>query len=836
MNTSIELTNNIISILSKNDNVKNRYREDIEWLESRKDKWNKNKIRVGIIGITSSGKSTLINAIIGKKILSTAVVPNSSSMTSCFYNDKEKLIIYFKDSSKKEFNNVSPENIIKYNDERYNQNNKNQVEFLEIYTPYFSLDKDIELIDSPGLEAYGLEYHEELTLDTLLPTIDICIYVTTLKTNSDDKTREIINKIASRNIPLVIVQNMLDSVKASIDGRKSEDEVALESKNRLIRIINNSNISNKHEVIICQLSAILILDKKIEQKDIDKKYEHKFDEFTASVNKLVNEKKPTIDKERINSIISKFDLLIDDEKKRLININYNIKFQYEGYDSKIDNEKEQLINNIENLFKAFSYDTLNNSNNAVNKPNNSYSGLWGGIFNALSEIANINLNSGNIEDKVKKTKEMAHNFEKGITESIKKYYDFLIQTSKELNIPFRDISFSHVNVEQYNLEVQKDKEVKTERVKKSGVGGFLGRAFGKVAGIFVDNDWGYEEKKETYLKINEKATEAKIKEYIEKIKSVYSTTIKEYYKQFDFMTDQFYLAIDKEKRSFEDKQKNLLNEKEVKNLIEELDRLLDNYRKVKHNNVSNNKHKKEENNTETDDLEEINIEDYLYNFVTLSEHIIYKFNNEIMISLFNHLQIHNANELIIGWDNQSISLFMKRFFNKIAEVNDNMKNKTSNILKDSSFSLNVLYSPNNTNFNLNSYNNIYLMINAQIGLQEKQIKDIKLFDKLTNSHSLFLVIEDFEQLIKANSFKEMLLKLLELKEQIQEIHHCKTFILINSENPIYNLSFIEYQLNPCKNVNDEVRLIKSIEDEYYHFINDNVKNHIANILKVKNNK
>ena len=302
------------------------------------------------------------------------------------------------------------------------------------------------------------------------------------------------------------------------------------------------------------------------------------------------------------------------------------------------------------------------------------------------------------------------------------------------------------------------------------------------------------------------------------------------------MTDQFYLAIDKEKRSFEDKQKNLLNEKEVKNLIEELDRLLDNYRKVKHNNVSNNKHKKEENNTETDDLEEINIEDYLYNFVTLSEHIIYKFNNEIMISLFNHLQIHNANELIIGWDNQSISLFMKRFFNKIAEVNDNMKNKTSNILKDSSFSLNVLYSPNNTNFNLNSYNNIYLMINAQIGLQEKQIKDIKLFDKLTNSHSLFLVIEDFEQLIKANSFKEMLLKLLELKEQIQEIHHCKTFILINSENPIYNLSFIEYQLNPCKNVNDEVRLIKSIEDEYYHFINDNVKNHIANILKVKNNK
>lgn len=71
MDKSLELLNNIIALLSKSKNAKiiERYKGDIKWLEDRKIKWDKNKIRVGIIGITSSGKSTLINAILGKEIL-----------------------------------------------------------------------------------------------------------------------------------------------------------------------------------------------------------------------------------------------------------------------------------------------------------------------------------------------------------------------------------------------------------------------------------------------------------------------------------------------------------------------------------------------------------------------------------------------------------------------------------------------------------------------------------------------------------------------------------------------------------------------------------------------
>ena len=187
-----------------------------------------------------------------------------------------------------------------------------------------------------------------------------------------------------------------------------------------------------------------------------------------------------------------------------------------------------------------------------------------------------------VEDKVKKTKEMARNFEKGITESINRYYEFLIKISKELNIEFRDISFSRINVEQYNLDVQKDKKVRARLVEKEGA---LNK-FKRFLGGFFNTDWGYKEVEEVNLEVNKEATEKKIKEYIDKIKAIYSKTVEEYRKQFYFITNEFYLALDKEKRSYEDKQKNLLNEREAKNLIEELDRLLNNYRRVKHNNIS----------------------------------------------------------------------------------------------------------------------------------------------------------------------------------------------------------------------------------------------------------
>ena len=50
---------------------------ELDWIENRIHDWSSDRIRVGVIGVTSSGKSTLINAVLGTDILSSAIAPSS---------------------------------------------------------------------------------------------------------------------------------------------------------------------------------------------------------------------------------------------------------------------------------------------------------------------------------------------------------------------------------------------------------------------------------------------------------------------------------------------------------------------------------------------------------------------------------------------------------------------------------------------------------------------------------------------------------------------------------------------------------------------------------------
>ena len=76
--------NEIKKVLEKNEYRRKRYNKDMEWFEERKKIFKDNIIRVAIMGITSSGKSTLVNALLGEKILPMAIRPSSSIIiTAC---------------------------------------------------------------------------------------------------------------------------------------------------------------------------------------------------------------------------------------------------------------------------------------------------------------------------------------------------------------------------------------------------------------------------------------------------------------------------------------------------------------------------------------------------------------------------------------------------------------------------------------------------------------------------------------------------------------------------------------------------------------------------------
>lgn len=322
----IALVNEVKKILSATEQRRLRYVSDLGWLDTRQKSWETDRIRVGVVGVTSSGKSTLINALLGDDLLSVAVRPSSSQLVSCSYAKERSAIVYFLNGDKEYVgdNGRLKDKIIEYSDEKYNEKNRKQVAQLELSTPNFALDEDVLLVDSPGLDATGYEAHEKLTLEILLPTVDIVIYVTTVKSEVDKKMKQTMDTIAKYNCPLMVVQNMLDAVRPSVDGKKSAATVAKERMNRVLLAVEQSNIKNKNEVKVTQISAVSAMKYRCNTnptEDDKKAYRlSRYDSFIDGVKELIQTNRPEIERQRIDAILKHIEELIRQENKRTENI------------------------------------------------------------------------------------------------------------------------------------------------------------------------------------------------------------------------------------------------------------------------------------------------------------------------------------------------------------------------------------------------------------------------------------------------------------------------------------------------------------------------------------
>ena len=107
---------------------------ELSWIENRKTDWSSDRIRVGVIGVTSSGKSTLINAILGTDILSSAIAPSSGQLVCCSYGEKSEIIIHFEDGTEQKLSGKKYKRDIlqQYSDERYNAKNEKGVLSIEL--------------------------------------------------------------------------------------------------------------------------------------------------------------------------------------------------------------------------------------------------------------------------------------------------------------------------------------------------------------------------------------------------------------------------------------------------------------------------------------------------------------------------------------------------------------------------------------------------------------------------------------------------------------------------------------------------------------------------------
>ena len=263
-NDVLSLIDSIVGDIRNNKALAVFFNKSLNDLESLREMVGNHDTRIAIIGITSSGKSTLMNAVLGAPMLPTRVGPSSSKQVLCGWDKVAEGEIVFSADAEKETRRIrgSADKIRSvlemYGDEKFNPHNREQVDEIRVHAPGFRFNRDLVIIDTPGLDAYGLDQHKEVTMKLVLPTVDMVMFLTNVKCDSDAKNLEFIDNVTSDEKPLVVVQNKIDSIEPKISKKgieKTVDEIRIEHKIRLKKLLANAKKASVRNAPVVQVSA-----------------------------------------------------------------------------------------------------------------------------------------------------------------------------------------------------------------------------------------------------------------------------------------------------------------------------------------------------------------------------------------------------------------------------------------------------------------------------------------------------------------------------------------------------------------------------------------------------
>ncbi len=266
---------------------------------------------VVISGEYNAGKSSLVNALLGQKVMTEGVTPTTDRVTIISYGDEAKIIEESASLARREY----PAEIL----------------------------KDLAFVDTPGTNAI-IKEHQELT-EHFIPRADLVLFVTSADRPFTESERKFLELIASWGKKVLIVINKMDIIESEQERQKIVDFVKEHARATLGSSPSIFTLKAKQAFNAKQENNL----EKIKDSGIDK-LEHFIENSLASNSriklKLLN---PLGVAERIakdfSQIIDKRQSLLEDDKKTLSEVDRQL-MQYEKDTERELNNHMARIKNI----------------------------------------------------------------------------------------------------------------------------------------------------------------------------------------------------------------------------------------------------------------------------------------------------------------------------------------------------------------------------------------------------------------------------------------------------------------------------------------------------------
>jgi len=161
-----------------------------------------------VLGQFKRGKSSLINAVVGKELLPTAAVPLTSVVTALRYGSKERALIRRQGVTFAE--EIAVSQLPEYVTERGNSHNEKCVLSADIEVPAPFLRRGLRFIDTPGVGS--IHEHNTVTTYGFLPQADAAIFVTSADAPLTDAELTFLDAIRQHVRKLFFVMNKVDQL------------------------------------------------------------------------------------------------------------------------------------------------------------------------------------------------------------------------------------------------------------------------------------------------------------------------------------------------------------------------------------------------------------------------------------------------------------------------------------------------------------------------------------------------------------------------------------------------------------------------------------------------
>jgi len=206
-----------------------------------------------VLGEFKRGKSTLVNALLGTKLLPMDVLPETATINAIMYNEEPKLTVVHRDGTAK--NGEVSYDFLKQYSAREEGSEAENVRYIKIGYPCELLKNRIVMVDTPGVSDLN-EQRSEVTYQ-FVPNANAVLFVLDANAPLKKTEKEFIDE---RLLPLginniVFVINKYDAVE------EDEEEEFLDNvKKRLYRAFNMDDAEAQlRDISIYPLSAKMAL-------------------------------------------------------------------------------------------------------------------------------------------------------------------------------------------------------------------------------------------------------------------------------------------------------------------------------------------------------------------------------------------------------------------------------------------------------------------------------------------------------------------------------------------------------------------------------------------------